>query len=108
MPESTKTIVQTHSAIISNYKGYDVLLRWINPEKNDREAEVYLGKRENYDNRGHYDNSDNSLVLISKNERIFDFLHSSEWVFSQQEMIDKGFLTEKDYKEFCLLTCCKT
>jgi N12 class adenine-specific DNA methylase/primase-polymerase (primpol)-like protein len=100
LPESTKTIVQTHSAIISNYKGYDVLLRWINPEKNDREAEVYLGKRENYDNRGHYDNSDNSLVLISKNERIFDFLHSSEWVFSQQEMIDKGFLTEKDYKEF--------
>lgn len=55
LPESTKTIVQTHSAIISNYKGCDVLLRWINPEKTDREAEVYLGKRENYDNRGHYD-----------------------------------------------------
>lgn len=100
LAEPVKTIVQTHSAIISNYKGYDVLLRWINPEKTDREAEVYLGKRENYDNRGHYDNSDNSLVLISKNERIFDFLHSSEWVFNQQEMIDKGFLTEKDYKEF--------
>lgn len=100
LSEPVKTVVETHSAIISNYKGYDVLLRWINPEKTDREAEVYLGKKENYDNKGHYDNFDNSLVLISKNEKMFEFLHPSEWVISQQEMIDKGYFTEEDYKEF--------
>ena len=95
-----KKIVETHSAIISNYKGYDILLRWTHPESTDRECEVYIGKRENYDNKGHYDNSDNSLLLLSTNEKMFNFLSGSGWVLSQQEMIDEGLFTEQDYKEF--------
>jgi len=95
-----KKIVETHSAIISNYQGYDILLRWTHPESTDRECEVYIGKRENYDNKGHYDNSDNSLLLISTNEKMFNFLSGSGWVLSQQEMIDEGLFTEQDYKEF--------
>lgn len=95
-----KKIVETHSAIISNYKGYDILLRWTHPESTDRECEVYIGKRENYDNKGHYDNSDNSLMLISTNEKMFNFLSGSGWVLNQQEMIDEGLFTEQDYKEF--------
>ena len=73
-----KKIVETHSAIISNYKGYDILLRWTHPESTDRECEVYIGKRENYDNKGHYDNSDNSLLLLSTNEKMFNFLSGSD------------------------------
>ncbi len=39
-------------------------------------------------------------MLLSTNEKMFNFLSGSGWVLSQQEMIDEGLFTEQDYKEF--------
>lgn len=64
---------------------------------------VYLGKRENYDNAGHYDNSDGSLIFVSDNIKMDSFLSGSGWVLSQQEMIDNGAFTLEDYAEFAAL-----
>ncbi len=98
--ESARKIVEIHSVIRSNYKGYNVLLRWTDTSIPDSTAEIYLGKEENYDNAGHYDNTDNSLVFISNNQHFFHFLSPSHWVLTQQEFIDEGEFTERDYKEF--------
>jgi N12 class adenine-specific DNA methylase len=99
--EKTQSIVRTNSAVRSNYKGYDAFVKHI---KNDDgrivEREVYLGKDENYDNHVNYDNSDNSLILISKNPNIYGFLYGNGWVVSQQHFIENDTFTKEDYAEF--------
>lgn len=96
----TRNIVEVHSAVRSNYKGYVALCKHTDVTRPDSPEEIYLGKAENYDNAGNYDNTDNSLILVSKNGKMFSFLHGTGWVLSQQEMLDKGLFSEQDYKEF--------
>lgn len=99
-----KKIVKFQSAALSNYEGYVSLCQFDRDKPCGQGVErVYLGKRENYDNAGHYDNSDDSLIYVSDNLNMDDFLSSSGWVLSQQEMIDKGFFTVEDYAEFAAL-----
>ena len=85
-------IVNTVSAVISNYKGYDAFV--------DYNDNVWLGLQKNYDNHGHYNNSDNSLIFISENDKMYSFLYSSGWVLSQEEMINNGCFTQKLINEF--------
>lgn len=106
--EEEKIIVEFQSASISNYEGYVALAQYDRENLNsDAEHNVFLGKSENYNHnyegRGKYDNTDNSLVFISNNKKMFSFLYSSGWVFGQQKLIDKGVFTEEDYAEFANL-----
>lgn len=91
-------IVIFQAASISNYENkngerYVVL---------SRGEEVYLGKQKNYD-RGRYDNSDDSLIFVSENGKMFSFLSGSGWTVSQQKLIDNGAFTPEDYAEFAAL-----
>ena len=98
--EKPKNIVDVHSASRTFYKGYVALLRWLDTSIPNSACEVYLGKNENYDNKGNYDNSDNSLILVSTNKNIWSFIRDSHWVVSQQEFVDSGTFNAQDYKEF--------
>ena len=102
--EQEKTIVQFQSAVRSNYDGYVALSQFDRSRSWDaNDYKLYLGKRENYDNQGNYDNSDNSLVFISNNRKIDSFLNGEGWVQSQQAMIDNGTFTAADYAEYAQL-----
>lgn len=98
--EQPKNIVEVHSASRTFYKGYVALLRRLDTSISNSACEVYLGKSENYDHKGNYDNSDDSLILVSTNKNIWSLIRDSHWVVSQQEFIENGEFTEQDYKEF--------
>ena len=61
---------------------------------------IYIGKSENYDNKGHYDNTDNSLLYVSDCQHAFTFLTSEGCIYPQDEALKKGIYTQEDYKEF--------
>ena len=65
---------------------------------------IYIGKSENYDNKGHYDNADNSLLYVSECHAAFTFLSSEGCIYPQDEAISKGVYTQEDYKEFARIT----
>ncbi len=98
--EKTRDIVDVRGASRTFYKGYVALMHPLNKNVPDSPVEVYLGKKENYDEKGHYDNSDNSLIFVSTNPKMFSFIRDSLWVYSQQQFIEEGIFTEQDYKEF--------
>ena len=89
--EINKDNVIVQSASHSHNKGMD---------NYTKDGQVFIGKELNYDNHGNYDNSDNSLQLVSDNEKMFSMLSGTGWVLSQQEMIDNGAFTAEDYKEY--------
>lgn len=69
---------------------------------------VYLGKIENYHfdsklkSKAYYDNSDRSLQFISANDKMFNFLTTTEFIASQDELLNYG-ITMEDYEEWdCL------
>jgi len=66
----------------------------------DDDGRVYLGRKEHYDNHGHYINADNSLVYISDNERIFSLLSGTGYGYTQAELVEQDFFTQGDYAEF--------
>lgn len=88
-------IVKTCSACHSNYEGMVALV--------GVDSNIYLGKRENYDDRGKYNNEDDSLYFISNNNQIYYFLYGDGYIKSQEEMLSCG-LTLDDYKEFTKVT----
>lgn len=98
-----KNIVEIHSAVHSHYKGYVALVRYKNRTLPNSGEKVYLGKNENYDNSGHYDNSDNSLVFLSENPNMYYFLYGDGWTLSQEEMLNGGYFSLDDYKEYATL-----
>ncbi len=99
--EDERKFVKVHSASKSRYDGYNVFLRHSDTSIPNSPVEVYLGKRENYDNKGNYDNTDNSLLFVSDRSTMFDFLsNSAGWVLSQEQMVKDGIFTEEDYKVY--------
>lgn len=84
-------VVDIRSAVHSNYIG---MLAMIGAD--DR---VYLGKSENYDNMGHYDNHDDSLCFVSENKDMYYYLYGTGWMRSQADMLDHGLGMEQ-YREF--------
>lgn len=96
--------IKVLAASRSNYEGYNVFVACINGTSEQEQIAVYLGKQENYDNHGYYDNSDMSLEFISENRKMFSFLDNGRgWCASQQEMLDEGIFTEDDYCEYARL-----
>lgn len=63
------------------------------------ENEVLLGKSENYNSKGVYDNKDDSLIKVSDNKKMFQLLRDGNMTLSKEEMIDQGYRSVEDYKE---------
>lgn len=61
---------------------------------------TYIGKSENYDNKGHYDNTDNSLLYVSGCQAAFTFLSSEGCIYPRDEALNRGIYTKEDYEEF--------
>lgn len=66
----------------------------------DMDDEIYIGKSENYDNKGNYDNSDNSLLYVSDCQPAFTFLTSEGCTYSQNEALKQSIYKKEDYGEF--------
>lgn len=95
--------VTVQAASMSSIPGYVVMSQFDRDGHTPGES-VYLGLEENYSTDrgvGIYDNSDNSLVHVSDNPKMFNFFDASRgWTLSQQEMIDNGTFTAADYAEY--------
>ena len=65
---------------------------------------IYIGKSENYDNKGHYDNKDNSLLYVSDCQAAFTFLSSEGCTYPQDEALNRGIYTKEEYEEFSRIT----
>ena len=89
------------SAAVSNYEGMDALV--------GQDGRVYLGRQENYFPSvedgvpSYYDNSDNSLQLVSDNAKIFHLLYGEGWPLSQRQLRRERCFTKADYIEFASL-----
>lgn len=97
--------VQVQAASRSSVPGYVVMSQYDRTGQNPGEN-IFLGLEENYRQDadrgiGIYDNSDNSIVRVSDNPKMFSFLSAGQgWTQSQQEMIDNGAFTAADYAEY--------
>ncbi len=65
---------------------------------------IYIGKSENYDNKGHYDNSDNSLLYVTDCHAAFTFLSSEGCTYPQDEALNRGIYTKEEYEELSRIT----
>ena len=92
---SEKEIVSIRSAYHSVYEEYSVFIQ-------DNEM-VSLGKAKNYDQKGSYDNSDDSLIVLSDNKKLFDILEASVPAMSFEEKIKQGIEVTADYLELANL-----
>ena len=88
---------QPSTARISHYKTKDgaELDAFVGPDD-----KVYMGRRDHYDNRGHYLNADKSLLYLSDNTVMFDFVSGSSYAVTQAELLAQGCFTMEDYAEF--------
>ena len=88
---------QPGTARISHYKTKDgaELDAFVGPDD-----KVYMGRRDHYDNRGHYLNADKSLLYLSNNTVMFDFVSGSSYAATQAELLAQGCFTMEDYAEF--------
>ncbi len=88
---------QPGTARISHYKTKDgaELDAFVGPDD-----KVYMGRRDHYDNRGHYLNADKSLLYLSDNTVMFDFVSGSSYAATQAELLAQGCFTIEDYAEF--------
>ena len=84
-------------AIVSHYATKDGGQLVAFTDENDK---VYLGKRENYDHWGHYLNRDNSLLHISDNWKMFNFISGGGYSVSQSLLVAQGDLSQEDFAEF--------
>ena len=88
---------QTSTARVSHYRlkdGTD-LDAFVGPDQ-----KVYIGRRDHYDNRGHYMDHDKSLLYLSDNEKMFDFISGNNFSVSQAELLAEDCFTLEDYAEF--------
>ena len=64
---------------------------------------VYLGRRDHYDNRGHYLNNDHSLIHISDNEKVFDVISGDSIPYTHAELLGTGYFTQEEFDRFIAL-----
>ena len=89
------------AALISRYKGMVVLV--------SKDKKIYIGRQESYhvvppEHIAYYDNSDGSLRFVSTNQKMFHFLgYGDGYIYSQKEMMRRGYHSESDYKEYAAL-----
>lgn len=88
------------SAIVSRYTMKDgtELDAFTGPDD-----KVYLGRRDHYDNRGHYMNHDKTLLHVSDNPNMFRFLSGASYTETQSELLEEEYFTQEDYAEFAAM-----
>lgn len=102
MAQERRTIT-VQAASLSNIPGY-VVMSQFDRDRADAGETVFLGLSENYREGGVYDNSDNSLIRISDNPKMFQFFDAGEgWTLTQQAMLDNGAFTREDYAEYAAI-----
>ena len=74
------------SAVRSNYKYSEY--EWMDVFS-DKDNNVYMGRGSRYDNKGNYDNTDNSLVFVSSNPKIYHLLYGEGYVVPQKEIVSE-------------------
>ena len=57
---------------------------------------IYLGRRDRYDNHGHYINDGKSLLCLSDNVKMFDFISGGGYYATQAELLAQGRFTMED------------
>ena len=67
------------------------------------DKKVYLGRRDHYDNRGHYLDDDKSLIHISDTYRVFDVISGSSAPYTYDELWETRFFSDKEFSNFIAL-----
>ncbi|MDE7262248.1 MAG: hypothetical protein K2N78_09360 [Oscillospiraceae bacterium] len=67
------------------------------------DEKVYLGRRDHYDNRGHYLNNDNTLIHIADNDRVFNVISGSDIPYTHEELWGTGYFTQEEFERFTAL-----
>ena len=67
------------------------------------DKKVYLGRRDHYDNRGHYLDDDKSLIHISDTYRVFDVISGSSTPYTYDELWETRFFSDKEFSNFIAL-----
>ena len=98
-PKLDDNTIFMHRATLSNYMKdgvtVDVFLK---------DDVVYMGYSTRYQREeGIYDNSEYSLVRISRNPKMYDLLHGRSYLNSQEELIAMGEFSRYDFQEFAEL-----
>lgn len=73
-------------------------------DANDR---LYFGLEDHYDNHGHYDNYDGSLVLLDNQSDMFHLFCGEGFVLRKNEMIERSVVEKETFQKFDLLMATK-
>lgn len=66
----------------------------------DENGKIYLGRRDYYNNHGHYVNENKSLLFLPDNKKMFSFVSGGCYADTQAELLAQGYFTMEDYAEF--------
>ena len=80
------------SAVKSNYEGMIACM--------SADNKIFLGKAENYDNRGHFDNTDRSMVFVSDQPKVYSLLYGTGFVKTKQECLDNHIFSADTFAEY--------
>lgn len=64
------------------------------------DGKVLLGRQENYDNRGHYDNHDRSMLYLSDDSKVYGLLCGDGFVKTKAECLAGGIFSAETFAEF--------
>ena len=67
------------------------------------DRKVYMGRRDHYDNHGHYLNDDKSLIHISDTYRVFDLISGREIPYTYDQMFSTKLFSEEEALSFIRL-----
>ena len=68
-----------------------------------QDKKVYMGRRDHYDNHGHYLNDDNSLIHISDTYRVFELISGRETPYTYDQMFSTMLFSQEEALNFIRL-----
>ncbi len=91
--------VRFDDKVLDLIKGYVLFYLEKNDELNRTQCAIYLGAKDNHEGRGFYDNSDDSLIFLSNNEKIWTIFKECTYILSKEQISDYT-LSREDFDEF--------
>jgi len=67
------------------------------------DKKVYMGRRDHYDNHGHYLNDDKSLIHISDTYRVFDLISGRETPYTYDQLFSTSLFSQEEALSFIRL-----
>ncbi len=102
--ETGNTIVKIDKYHGTFFLDYSVIIQDIHVGDRIIGANVFIGKTKNIDeDKGTYDNSDDSLVYVSDNVEFERLFWEDGFYATQQELIKNGTYTSEDYRKYAEL-----